>query len=77
MRPELRTEAKLDPRTGEIKEEHPQFIKPGDVAIVKIRPVRPLVIEKATEYPPLSRFAVRDMGMTVAAGKCIDIIEKR
>jgi elongation factor 1-alpha len=35
-----------------------------------------MVIEKAKEFPQLGRFAVRDMGQTVAAGICLDI-EKR
>lgn len=64
---------KLDPKTGQAKEENPQFIKTGDAAIVKIRPTKPLVIEKAKEIPQLGRFAIRDMGQTVAAGICIDV----
>ena len=64
---------KLDPKTGQVKEENPQFLKTGDAAIVKIRPTRPMVIEKAKEIPELGRFAIRDMGQTVAAGVCIDI----
>jgi len=67
---------KLDPKTGEVKEENPDFLKTGDIAIVKIRPTRPMVIEKAKEFPQLGRFAIRDMGTTVAAGMCIDV-EKR
>ncbi|MBW3583563.1 MAG: translation elongation factor EF-1 subunit alpha [Euryarchaeota archaeon] len=67
---------KLDPRTGQVKEENPQFLKTGDAAIVKIRPTRPMVIEKGKEIPQLGRFAIRDMGQTVAAGVCLDI-EKR
>jgi len=66
----------VDPRSGGTKEEHPLFIKSGDVAVVKIRPTRPMVIESAKDFPPLGRFAVRDMGMTVAAGVCLEI-EKR
>jgi len=67
---------KLDPKTGQAKEEKPEFLKTGDIAIVKIRPTRPMVIEKAKDIPPLGRFAVRDMGQTVAAGLCIDIEKK-
>lgn len=67
---------KLDPKTGQVKEENPQFIKTGDIAIVKIRPTRPLVIEKVKEIPQLGRFAIRDMGTTVAAGMCLDIEKK-
>ena len=67
---------KLDPRTGATKEENPDFIKTGDAAIVKIKPTRPLVIERVKEIPHLGRFAIRDMGQTVAAGMVMDIKEK-
>jgi elongation factor 1-alpha len=67
----------IDPKSGQTKEEHPAFIKPGDVAEVIISPTRPMVIEPAKDFPPLGRFAVRDMGMTVAAGVCLEVIEKR
>ncbi|MFO8050889.1 MAG: translation elongation factor EF-1 subunit alpha [Thermoplasmatota archaeon] len=67
---------KLDPKTGQVKEENPDFLKTGDIAIVKIRPTRPLVIEKVKEIPQLGRFAIRDMGTTVAAGMCLDIEQK-
>jgi elongation factor 1-alpha len=67
---------KIDPKTGQTKEENPQFIRTGDIAIVKIRPTRPLVIEKVKEIPQLGRFAIRDMGTTVAAGMCLDIEKK-
>ena len=68
---------KLVPKTGQVKEENPDFLKTGDIAIVKIRPTRPMVIERAKEIPQLGRFAVRDMGQTVAAGMCIDLEEKK
>jgi elongation factor 1-alpha len=68
---------KLDPKTGQTKEENPQFLKTGDVAIVKIQPQRPLSIEKSKEIPHMARFAIRDMGTTVAAGICVDIEEKK
>jgi len=64
---------KLDPRTGQVKEENPQFVKTGEAAIVKMEPTRPMVIEKVKDIPPLGRFAIRDMGMTVAAGMVLDL----
>ena len=67
---------KLDPKTGQVKEENPQFLKTGDIAIVKVRPTRPIVLEKAKEFPQLGRFAVRDMGQTVAAGMVVDVEKK-
>lgn len=69
-------EKKLNPATGEVTGENPDFIKNGDAAIVKIRPVQPLVIEKQKEIPQMSRFAIRDSGSTVAAGMCIDLVKK-
>jgi elongation factor 1-alpha len=69
-------EKKLNPATGEVVAENPDFIKNGDAAIVKIKPVQPLVIEKQKEIPQMSRFAIRDSGATVAAGMCIDLVKK-
>ncbi|MFP3300180.1 MAG: translation elongation factor EF-1 subunit alpha [Thermoplasmatales archaeon] len=66
----------IDPRNGTTKEEHPSHIQTGDVAIVKVVPTKPMVIEKVSEFPPMARFAVRDMGQTVAAGQCIDVEKK-
>jgi elongation factor 1-alpha len=66
---------KLDPRTGQVKEENPDFIKTGDAAIVKIIPTRPMVIESSKKIPQLGRFAIRDMGQTVAAGICLEVDE--
>ncbi len=67
---------KLNPSTGETLEENPDFLKNGDAAIVKLRPVQPLVIEKRTDIPQLANFAIRDSGKTVAAGMCIDLVKK-
>ncbi|MBI2148005.1 translation elongation factor EF-1 subunit alpha [Candidatus Woesearchaeota archaeon] len=67
---------KLNPATGEVVAEHPDFVKNGDAAIVKIKPMQPLVIEKQANIPQMSRFAVRDSGQTVAAGMCIDLVKK-
>jgi len=67
---------KLDPKTGQVKEENPHFLKTGDIAIVKVMPTKPFVVEKAKDFPQLGRFAIRDMGQTVAAGICIDVEKK-
>ncbi|MBI5003180.1 translation elongation factor EF-1 subunit alpha [Candidatus Woesearchaeota archaeon] len=67
---------KLNPATGEVLQEKPDFIKNGDAAIVKIKPIQPLCIEKQKEIPQLARFAIRDSGATVAAGMCIDLVPK-
>jgi elongation factor 1-alpha len=65
--------AKLDPRTGAVKEQNPAFIKAGDAAIVTVMPTKPMVIEKVKEIPQLGRFAIRDMGQTIAAGMCMNV----
>ena len=70
-------EKKLNPATGEVLAENPDFIKNGDAAIVRIRPVQPLCIETQKEIPQMSRFAIRDSGSTVAAGMCIELTEKK
>jgi len=63
----------LNPKDGTTLKEHPDYIQTGDIAIVKIVPDKPFVIEKVSEFPQLGRFAIRDMGQTVAAGQCIDL----
>jgi len=67
---------KLDPASGEVLAENPDFIKNGDAAIVKVVPSTPLVIEKNSDIPHMARFAIRDAGSTVAAGMCIDVVKK-
>ena len=59
---------KIDRRTGKVIEENPKSIKNGDASIVKLEPSKPMCVEAFTEYPPLGRFAVRDMRQTVAVG---------
>lgn len=69
-------EKKLNAATGETIAENPDFIKNGDAAIIKVKPVQPIVIEKQKDIPHMSRFAIRDSGVTVAAGMCIDLVKK-
>ncbi|MGA7861617.1 MAG: translation elongation factor EF-1 subunit alpha [Thermoplasmata archaeon] len=66
-------QARLDPKTGQVAEKNPTSLKTGDAALVKITPKRPLVLEKYKEFPQLGRFAVRDMGQTVAAGVVVEV----
>jgi len=61
-------EASIDKRTGKTKEANPKSIKTGDAAIVEMVPSKPMCVEAFSEYPPLGRFAVRDMRKTVAVG---------
>jgi len=67
---------KKDPKTGQTQQKNPDFIKTGDVAIVRIKPLKPVVVEKFSEFPPLGRFAIRDMGQTVAAGVVLEVVPK-
>jgi len=68
---------KLDPKTGQVAQENPEYLKNGDVAIVKLKPIKPVVIEKQSVNPHLARFAIRDAGQTVAAGICIEVSAKQ
>jgi hypothetical protein len=66
---------KMDRRSGKTLEASPKFIKSGDACIVKLVPSKPMCVESYNEYPPLGRFAVRDMRQTVAVG-VIKSVEK-
>ncbi|MED6180090.1 Elongation factor 1-alpha [Stylosanthes scabra] len=71
---ELQT--KIDRRSGKELEKEPKFLKNGDAGMVKMIPTKPMVVETFAEYPPLGRFAVRDMRQTVAVG-VIKSVEKK
>jgi elongation factor 1-alpha len=66
---------KIDRRSGKALEESPKAVKSGDAAIVKMIPQKPMCVESFQEFPPLGRFAVRDMRQTVAVG-VIKSVEK-
>merc|ERR1711988_1664634 len=76
--------SKVDRRTG--KETEPEKdndgnpiaikLKSGDASIVKLVPQKPMVVEVFSSYPPLGRFAVRDMKQTVAVGVIKEITKK-
>jgi len=68
--------AKINPRTGEVLEDHPSFLRTGDIALVRFQPLKPVVAELYSEFPQLGRFAIRDMGMTIAAGIVKEITQK-
>jgi len=63
---ELKT--KIDRRSGKVLEEYPKMVKSGDAAMVRMVPSKPMCVEPFAQYPPLGRFAVRDMRQTVAVG---------
>merc|ERR1712140_17256 len=59
---------KVDRRTGKSTESNPKFIKSGDAGIVELIPSKPMCVEAFADFPPLGRFAVREMRQTVAVG---------
>jgi elongation factor 1-alpha len=69
-------QSKIDRRTGKALEEEPKFVKTGDACMVILVPTKPMCVEVFQEYPPLGRFAVRDMKQTVAVG-VIKAVEKK
>jgi len=68
--------AKIDRRTGKTIEENPAFIKSGEAALVQMQPTKPMCVENFKDYPPLGRFAVRDMKQTVAVGVIKEVVKK-
>jgi len=67
---------KIDRRSGKKLEENPKFVKSGDACIVVMKPSKPMCVEGFKEYPPLGRFAVRDMRQTVAVGVIKSVVKK-
>jgi elongation factor 1-alpha len=67
---------KVDRRSGKTIEEAPKFLKSGEAAMVRMIPSKPMCVEKFADYPPLGRFAVRDMRQTVAVGVIKDVEKK-
>jgi len=66
----------IDKRTGKKKEDDPKSVKTGDAALVEMLPSKPMCVEPFSEYPPLGRFAVRDMRKTVAVGVIKSVMRK-
>ncbi|MFP3132534.1 MAG: translation elongation factor EF-1 subunit alpha [Nitrososphaeria archaeon] len=67
---------KIDPRTGQVVEDHPKSIKTGDAALVRLKPLQPICIEVYKDFPEMGRFALRDSGRTIAAGIVKEITQK-
>jgi elongation factor 1-alpha len=68
---------KVDRRSGKETEKEPKNLKSGDAAMVKLLPSKPMCVETFNEYPPLGRFAVRDMRQTVAVGVIKEVVKKQ
>lgn len=69
-------ESKVDRRSGKIIEKEPGFLRSGDAALVRMVPLRPMCVESFYQCPPLGRFAVRDMKLTVAVGVIKEVVKK-
>jgi len=69
-------QSKIDRRTGKELEKEPKAVKSGDACMVKLIPSKPMCVESFAEYPPLGRFAVRDMRQTVAVGVIKEVTKK-
>merc|ERR1712117_426800 len=67
---------KIDRRSGKKMEDNPKFVKSGDAAIAVLTPSKPMCVEAFSQYPPLGRFAVRDMRQTVAVGVIKSVTKK-
>jgi len=67
---------KIDRRSGAELEKLPKNVKSGDAAMITLIPSKPLCVETFADYPPLGRFAVRDMRQTVAVGVIKEVTRK-
>ncbi|KXA97759.1 elongation factor 1-alpha [candidate division MSBL1 archaeon SCGC-AAA259I09] len=72
----LEIQQKIDSRSGEVLEENPEFLKKGEAGVIRVKPQKPMVMEKASDIPQLGRFAIRHGGKTIAAGICMDLVPK-
>ncbi|KAJ3429038.1 elongation factor 1-alpha [Anaeramoeba flamelloides] len=65
---------KIDKRSGKVLEENPKGLRNGESGLVVFVPQKPFCVENYSEYPPLGRFAVRDMRQTIAVGVVKSIV---
>jgi len=70
-------QTKIDRRSGKELEKLPKNIKSGDAAMINLIPSKPMCVETFADYPPLGRFAVRDMRQTVAVGVIKEVNHKK
>ncbi|MEM2619090.1 MAG: hypothetical protein QW356_06370, partial [Candidatus Hadarchaeales archaeon] len=68
---------KIDPRSGSVLEETPRALRKGEAGIIQVQLLKPIVIERASDIPHMSRFAIRHGGQTLAAGICIDLVRAK
>ena len=72
----IELQEKIDRRSGKKLEDNPSMVKSGDAAIVLMVPQKSMCVEPFSEFPPLGRFAVRDMRSTVAVGVIKEVKKK-
>ncbi|CAO3647378.1 unnamed protein product [Cunninghamella blakesleeana] len=65
----------VDKKTGRKTKRPPQFVKQGQVVIVRVETTAPICVETFDEYPQLGRFTLRDEGKTIAIGKVVKVLE--
>jgi elongation factor 1-alpha len=65
--------SKIDPRSGQVVEQNPSYLRTGEAAIVRFVPMHPVAAEVYTDFPQLGRFALRDMGTTIGAGIILEV----
>ena len=67
-------ETKFRPDSGDAAAEPArEFLVNGDAALVRLRPLKPLVIEETGNLPGMARFALRSGKETVGAGSCMSV----
>jgi elongation factor 1-alpha len=67
-------EMKFRPDSGEAASEaETSFLVNGDAALVRLKPLKPLVIEPAEILPGMARFALRVGRETIGAGSCVSV----
>jgi len=67
--------SKIDPRSGQVVEQNPSYLRTGEAAIVRFVPLQPVSMEVYTDFPQMGRFALRDMGTTIGAGIVLEVEE--
>lgn len=66
----------IDVRTGKVIEKNPPYLKMGDVALAKFKPMQRICLEMFPNYPQLGHIRLRDMNEIVAIGR-LKYVEKQ
>jgi len=67
---------KMGKKTGNEKQENPQFLEMGESAEIEFEPQQPIYLEKFDDCPGLGRVAVMDQNQLVMLGKVVDVSYK-